>query len=209
MKDATGKTKQLDNSTGAQKIALRRAVLLDAPRRPVVLETHGGFGRIYERTWFKASTGVVIEKDEDKVEHLAQQRPNWRVYQGDSLRALQGGLAADMAFDVIDLDPYGSTLEYLEAFASGGRAWPDRWQLVANDGMKQKLRLGGAWSVKVLRSVVEQQGNDLYDRYLPIVRDAVRSMAARIGFRVVGWHGYHTGDDHDMTHYRAVMERAT
>lgn len=198
---------QKDNSTFNQKLALRRAVLHDAPEAPTILETHGGLGRIYDRAWFKAGTGVVIERDERKAEALARQRPTWRVYQANSLPALRAGLASDMVFDIVDLDPYGSSLDYLDVLALGGRHWPDRWQLVVNDGLRQFIMLGGAWRYEQLAEIVAKRGNNLFPVYLDVVRELVAGMAARLGFRLAGWHGYYAGAGGQMTHYRAILER--
>ncbi len=198
---------QKDNSTGHAKIRLRRAVLHAAPPAPIVLETHGGFGRIFERTWFKASTGVVMEKVEEKAEALAVQRPTWRVYQADSLKLIQAGIARDLAFDIVDLDPYGSPVEYLDALAASDRIWPDRWQLVVNDGLRKRLRLGVAWSTPRMRPYVLRHGNNLYPVYLKLAREIVEEFAEKIGFEVVGWHCYATGELGDMTHYWAKLAR--
>lgn len=198
---------QKDNSTGDAKIRFRRAVLHEAPPAPLVLETHGGFGRIFERTWFKAAGGLVMEKVEEKAEALARQRQTWRVYQGDSLKLIQAGVARDMRFDIVDLDPYGSPVEYLDALASSGREWPDRWQLVVNDGLRKRLRLGVAWSTPRMRAYVLRHGNNLYPVYLTLAREIVEEFAASIGFAVVGWHCYATGEWGEMTHYWAKLER--
>lgn len=200
-------SEQKDNSTFADKVRLRRAVLAACSAPPLVLETHGGWGRIYERTWFKAAGGVVIEKLEEKAEALAVQRPTWRVYEGDSLAALRTGLANDLRFDVVDLDPYGSPMDYLGALATSGRQWPDRWHLVVNDGLRQKCKLGGSWNVKALREIVQRRGNDLYPVYLEVARDLVAAFAHSIGFKVAGWHGYYCGMHGKMTHYWAALER--
>ncbi len=200
-------SKLKDNSTFEQKLALRRAALRAAPARPTVLETHGGFGRIFDRAWFKAGTGVVIERDELKADALARQRPTWRVYQGNSLPALAAGLASDLAFDIVDLDPYGSSLAYLEVLGDGGRPWPDRWQLVVNDGLRQFIQLGGAWRYDELRDVVARRGNNLFPIYLDVLRELVELMASRIGFRLADWHGYYAGPSGQMTHFRATLER--
>ena len=198
---------QKDNSTFRQKLALRREVLRHAPDAPTILETHGGYGRIFERAWFKAHTGVVIEADAQKAEALARQRPTWRVYQGNNLPCLRAGIANDLAFDIVDLDPFGSSLDYLDALAQPGRTWPDRWQLVVNDGMRQTLRLGGAWHCGALRDVVERRGNNLDPVYLEVARELVEVMADALGFRLAGWVGYYTGANDCMTHYWATLER--
>lgn len=200
-------SKQQDNSTFEQNLRLRRAVLHAAPPEPVVLETHGGFGRLYERAWFKARTGVVVEKVEGKAAALAEQRPTWRVYQADSLKALRAGIAADLRFDIVDLDPYGSPHDYLDALASSGRTWPDSWHLVVNDGLRQSLALGGAWHSDTMAWAVQKHGNNLHPIYLRVAREAVERFAERLGYLVAGWHGYYTGANSMMTHYWARIER--
>lgn len=202
-----GTSKQLDNSTYSDKVRLRRAVLTCAPPAPVVLETHGGWGRIFDRTWHRAGSGLVMELVDEKAEALARQRPTWRVYAGDSLKLLRAGVANDVSFDVVDLDPYGSSLEYLDALATTGRQWPDQWQLVVNDGLRKRLPLGVAWSTPRVQRYVLKYGNNLYPVYLQVLREVVEDFAASIGFRVTAWHCYATGEWGDMTHYWAKLAR--
>jgi hypothetical protein len=217
--------RQLDNSTLGDKVRLRRAVLLSHARhceklageplgrddvRPRVLETHGGYGRIFERTWFAARAGsVVIEKDDRKAEHLAVQRPAWRVYQGDCVKALRAGLAAEVAFDIIDLDPYGEPFSVLDALAAvPARAYPQRWYLVVNDGNRQKVMMGGAWHMESLAPFVRKYGTNLHGRYLAVCREWVETWARRIGFNVETWTGYYAGRSGMMSHYAATLARA-
>lgn len=134
-----------DNSTLARKVALRiAAVKRMAPGAPV-LETHGGYGRLFERC-YGDRRGVVFEKDRRKAAHLARQRPDWRVYEGDCLKPLSAGVGADMAFGLIDLDPYGSPFDVMQAIFQGERrAFAPTVQLVVNDGLRQKVGVGGSW----------------------------------------------------------------
>ncbi len=199
---------QLDNSPFVDKLRLRRAVLAACPARaPVVLESHGGFGRIFDRAWFRASTGVVFDVVEEKAEALARQRPAWRVYQVDSLKAIAGGVARDLAFDIVDLDPYGSSIEYLDALASSDRAWPDCWHLVVNDGLRMALQRGIAWSSPRMRPIVARHGNNLAPIYLRVCRELVDEFALSIGFKVKAWHCYETGANGNMVHYWATLTR--
>jgi hypothetical protein len=200
-------SKQKDNSTLDAKLRLRRAVLKNAPPAPMVLETHGGNGRVYERAWYTASGGCVIEKDSGKIEQLAQQRPHWSVFEGDCIAALGAGLMSSTAFDVVDVDPYGSPLPIFDALFHVERTFPERWHLVVNDGMRQKLQRGGAWHVAELARIVARRGNNLAPVYLEVARELVEAFALRIGYQVAGWHGYYTGDKGLMTHYWAVLER--
>lgn len=196
-----------DNSTFDRKLWLRRAVLGAAKPHPLVLETHGGVGRLFERCWYRAEGGLVLERDEAKAEALALQRPTWRVYCGDSLKLLAAGIGADLAFDVVDVDPYGQAVDVLDALAASARPWPDVWHLVVNDGGRQPLRVGIGWNIPRMRRYVQRFGNRLYPVYLELVRVIVEEFAASIGFRVAAWHCYATGQMGDMTHYWARLER--
>lgn len=199
--------RQKDNSTIDRKVALRRMALKRVPRDGLVLETHGGFGRIFERVYYR-HPGVVIEKDERKVAQLARQRPNWRVYQGLAERALGAGLASEVPFSLIDLDPYGSPFEVLDGLFKPGRKFASEVQLVVNDGMRNKVRVGGAWHVRCLREIVQRRGNDLLDVYLEVARELVEKMARRVGYVVAAWTGYYCGSNNDMTHYWATLRKA-
>lgn len=197
---------QKDNSTLSHKLVLRRRALALCPRPAWVLETHGGWGRIGERV-YDGCRGVVIEKTQDKASHLARQRPGWRVYQAVSEAALAAGLASGVAFDLIDLAPYGSPFPVMRALFEHPRELGDSLQLVVNDGLRQKVKLGGAWQVHDLREVVCRRGNDLYDDYLDAARECVEAIVAAAGYRVSHWHGYYTGSHGDMTHYWATLRR--
>jgi hypothetical protein len=197
-----------DNSTGREKIRLRQRLLASYQRAPRVLETHGGWGRIFERVWWKAAPdGVVIERDEKKCAHLSRQRPTWRVYEGDSAAALARGLAAELRFDVVDLDPWGSTLPHLEALFHHRRLFGPRLDLIANDGARLKTKLGGAWSVKAFAPYVAKFGNDLFPVYLDVLKLAVEDHAKAAGFRIARWEGYYCGHADDLAHYWAHLEK--
>lgn len=198
---------QLDNSTIVQKVRLRNRVLAACPTPPAVLETHGGYGRIYERTWYKARAGVVIEKDEAKADHLCRQRPSWAVYQGNCEAALAAGLAKATPFDVVDLDPYGQPFNVLAALAIPGRVFPDVWHLVVNDGTRQAVMRGVSWHMDTLQNAVRRHGANLYPIYLQVARECVQDFAALIGFELTGWTGYYTGNNDMMSHYWSVLTR--
>lgn len=197
----------LDNSTLPEKARLRNQVLSKTRPKPMVLESHGGYGRIYERTWYKAGAGIVIEKDPIKADHLARQRPNWAVFQGDCEKAIAAGLGRSTPFDIIDLDPYGQPFSVLDALALPGRVFPDEWHLVVNDGTRQATMRGVSWHMESLAVQVRKYGTNLYPIYLDVARECVEQFAAKIGFELAGWHGYYTGTNQMMTHYWAVMRR--
>ena len=200
--------RQLDNSTFVQKMRLRNRVLAQSGPAVDVLETHGGFGRIFERTWYRAERGAVIERDSVKVEHLARQRPRWAVYEGDSLQALRCGLFASRAFDIVDLDPYGSTLTYFAPLFDAHRRRPGRWWLVANCGLRHTLGLKQAWRIEVLQELAARLGaaSDFYHRYLDVVQLLLTEHANASGQRLTWFDGYYCGHGNNMTHYAARIE---
>src|SRR3989304_3519644 len=195
-----------DNSTIRLKVALRQRALKETPSGLMVLETHGGAGRIYERC-YDTRRGVVIEKKPGKADHLAKQRPTWRVYQGDAVKALGVGLAKDVQFGLVDIDPYGSPSPGVGALFAKSRQWPQVVQLVINDGLRQKCKMGGSWRASDLREEVEQHGNNLYPIYLEVVREKMEKVAARAGFKLTGWVGYYCGHAGDMAHYWATLTK--
>lgn len=199
--------KQKDNSTFLLKSALRRKALKACRPGSAVLETHGGVGRLYEELYADGRSGMVIEKKEEKAEILSGQRPHWRVYQGDCIRALADGAGSDIEFGLIDVDPYGSPFPVLEAIFNHPRKLADDLQIVVNDGLRQKIKLGGAWHMESLRHIVAQRGNDLYPVYIEVAREMVEAIVARAGYKVSGWHGYYCGHAHDMTHYWARLTK--
>jgi hypothetical protein len=199
--------KQLDNSTFVHKARLRERLLRATGERVHVLETHGGWGRLFDRVWFRAAGGVVLELKPNKAEHLARQRPAWSAFEGDALAVLQAGGFSQRAFDIVDLDPYGSTLEYLPALFAAGRTRPASWSLVANCGLRQNLQIGGGWHVKALTPYVPRFGNDLFGQYLELLHVMLREQAHAVGEQLVHFEGYYCGAAHCMTHYLARFER--
>lgn len=203
-----------DNSTIAKKSRLRANGLRELGTvDPLVLEAYGGIGSIYQRCYRGvAGGGVVFEKDSRKSETLAVQRPNWRVYETDCVAALDRGVASDMSFDVLDLDPYGSPWPALEAIFDGTRErlFADRMLIAVNDGFRQNLKLNRGWAVKlpIVERAVEEFGNaNMHKAYLGIAQEMLTWMIKPSGFKVSTWAGYYTGAGDNMTHYAAVVER--
>lgn len=195
---------QKDNSTFRQKAALRRRALgwIDDP---LVLETHAGSGKLYRACYSDLPFGVAVERDERKTDLLAEQRPAWAVYQGDSESALAAGLAADWPISFLDLDPYGEPWPVLDAFFESERERPARLVVVVNDGLRQKLAIA-AWDVESMRGVVERYGNkSVYARYLDVARELMIEKAAGAGYRLDRFEGYYCGHGQQMTHYAAVL----
>lgn len=174
------------------------------------METHGGFGHIYDRCYRGVADGVVFEKDVKKAAFLAQQRPEWAVYECDCEMALREGVGRHLSINMVDLDPYGEPWPVLDAFLSGhGDKLPARWGLVVNDGLRQKVSINGGWDVASLHDAVAHWGAASISRnYLDVCRWLVEKKVATVGFTVAKWAGYYCGHADGMTHYAAVMVRA-
>lgn len=176
--------------------------------RPVILETHGGWGRVYERLYAPLTCpGAVIEKDPRRSVFLARQRPHWLVYEADSETALRLGAGAALPVNLLDVDPYGEAFPVVEAFFCCERPWPERLAVAVHDGLRQKVKLGGAWKTVCLRPWVRKYGNDLYGCYLELAREVVSSLAAKRGYALEFWTGHYAGKNADLSHYLAVLTR--
>jgi len=176
----------------------------------VVLETNGGAGRLFEECYRPAdvTAGAVFEKEPAKAEMLARQRPTWAVYEADCIAALAAGAAGHLVFNFIDVDPYGAAFPVIEAALSHPKRLADRIRLVVNDGLRQKVQLGGAWSVDCLADIVAEFGNNLYPVYLDVAKEKTRRLARAAGFELVEWSGYYCGHAGGMTHYSAELLRS-
>src|SRR5260370_10243003 len=135
------KTAQKDNSTLLRKVALRLSALDELGVAPIIMETHGGFGQIFERCYAGFKSGIVFETDSRKTAVLGLQRPTWSVYESDCVAAIAEGAGAHLLVNFLDLDPYGEPWPVLDAFFSSNRPWPARLVVVANHGLRQKLQM--------------------------------------------------------------------
>lgn len=197
---------QKDNSTFNQKASLRRALLREIDQ-PIVMETHGGIGALYRACYSHIKSGVVFEKAPDKTVVLAGQRPTWAVYEGDAEKAIAAGAGAHLTVNFLDLDPYGECWPTLQAFFSSDRPRTQRLALAVNDGLRQKLRMGGAWSTESMQPVVSVFGNNLNGCYLDVCRYLVRKHAEAAGYQLRRFAGYYCGTGSQMTHFAAILEQ--
>jgi len=198
--------KQKNNSTGAKKIALRRAALREIDS-PSIVETHGGFGHLYLHCYSSHQKGVVFETDERKSDRLADQRPGWAVYQNDCVASLESGLGFQFAPNFFDLDPFGECWPAIDAIFAGLKTKPPRLVLAVNCGLRHKVRSAGAWSSHSLRKYVHKYGNDrMYRIYLDVCKEMVEEAATSAGYSLSRWCGYYCGAMQQMTHFAAVLD---
>lgn len=198
---------QKDNSTFPYKAQLRRQALAEIDR-PVVMETHGGYGWLYEACYKHVADGVVFETDARKSSFLAAQRPEWAVYEVDCIAALTAGVGSMWPINVLDCDPYGQPWPVIQAFFGSERPFPDRLLVVVNDGLRQKLKMKAAWTMDLLADLVAQYGNDrLYRDYLAVCQLLLETIAAQRGYVLRRWAGYYCGEGKNMTHYAALLQK--
>jgi hypothetical protein len=177
--------------------------------RPFVLETHGGRGEIWKRI-YSGFPGAVIEKDPEKAEFLARQRPDWAVYEGKAEAMIAAGLFRQWPVDMLDVDPYGEPWPTIEGFFGSRRVLAPRMALAVNDGLRQNARVKGAWKVGSTKAAAKKYGNDkVRAHYLEICQGKVREIAGAAGYSLKWFHGYYTGNLDDMTHYGALLEMAS
>ncbi len=201
--------KKQDNSTLSLKRALRVKALRELAE-PVVMETHGGYGKLFGLCYSHLRQGIVFEKRPEKSAKLARQRPGWAVYEADCEAAIRAGVGAHLPVNFLDLDPYGEPWPVMDAFFESDRPHPGRLVLVVNDGLRQKLRMNGGWSCGSLQGIVDRIGNGaLHEKYLEVCRDLVKEKAAKAHYALRRWTAYHCGAQQMMTHYAAVLERTS
>jgi hypothetical protein len=198
---------QKDNSTFEQKKRLR-LVMLRKIEKPVVMETHGGIGKLYASCYSTIRDGVVFERDPAKADFLAHQRPSWAVYRCDVVRALRAGAGAHLDINFLDLDPWGMIWPTLDAYFSSKRQFPGRLGIVVNDGLRQNLKMHGAWANKSMQGIVSKYGNDsMFKRYKEVCREMLADRVIRQGYVIEQWASYYAGSQKNMTHWAAVLAK--
>lgn len=195
-----------DNSSHTEKVILRQTLLRKLDAAPIILETFGGWGKLYESCYQSCCYGLVIDKDPQKADHLARQRPAWAVYQTDSVSALRAGLGAEQPFNWLDVDAYGDPWPALRAFFQSERTFAKRLCIVVTDGLRIKINLRGAWETASLLDAVLRWGNDgLTENYLAACREMLEETAIQAGYGLDYWHGYYCGHSDQITHYAAIL----
>ncbi len=194
------------NTTFKEKAALCRTMMRRV-KEPVIMETHGGLGRLWKACYRSVKEGVVFEKHPVRADWLALQRPTWAVYEADCVRALTSGVGAHLTINILDLDPWGDPWPAILAFFGSERPRADTLWVVVNDGLRQKVRMGGAWNVGTLQPMVARYGNALHGKYLEVCREMMEEKAATAGYSLISWAGYYCGHAKQMTHYLAELKR--
>jgi hypothetical protein len=199
--------KKKDNSTGDLKASLRKNLIKEI-QNPVVMETHGGKGVLFDKCYAGIDHGVVFEKSPDKTKILAEQRPGWFVYEANCLYGIKTGAGKSLPVNFVDIDPYGDPWPVISVFFESRHYLPQVLGLAVNDGLRHKLRMHGGWRCASLVNEVQKYGNkQLYGSYLDICQEKLKNIAGSCGYKIHKWAGYHCGAQKQMTHYAAVLVR--
>jgi hypothetical protein len=199
------KEKQL-NATFTQKAELRSRTLMMI-EKPVILETNGGYGRLFQRCYRHVKDGAVLEADPVKAAALGIQRPTWAVYECKPDRALADGIGSHLEINFVDVDPFGEPWPMIDGFFKSKRPFPSKLAFVVNDGLRPTLRLN-AWSVGSMHAAVSRLGaRAIAPKYLEICREMLSEKARGAGYRLTRWTGYYCGNAESATHYAAVFEK--
>lgn len=197
--------RKVDNQHVGLKVALR-AHCLTAAAVPdlVVCETHGGYG-ILGRACYPQATGMVLDRDPARASALARLRPTWRVYCAESASVLAAGLAADVAFTVLDCDPYGQPWPTLAGFFASPRVFAARLAVICTDGARQKMRLGG-FDMRGWEPWQDRFGPNLWGVYLFCCKERFAGLVAQAGYTVTWWHGQYSRTG-QQTYFAAALRQ--
>ena len=189
---------------------LRVSMLSRLEVSPVICETHGGEGLLYQSCYPGVVQGVVFEKDMGRAECLARQRPTWAVYAHDCVDGLEQGAGAHLEVNVLDVDPFGDPWPAIGAFFASDRPRASVLWVAVNDGLRNSGgSVGGrsGWKHKTLADMAVRFGNDsLYENYLEICQLLMTEKAAQADYVLDRFGGYYCGAAKRMTHYLARLE---
>jgi hypothetical protein len=183
-----------------------REILLKEIENPIVMETHAGFGKLYERLYSHVEQGVAFEKDENKCAVLAIQRPTWSVYNNDSQQMLGAGVGLHIPVNFFDVDPYGDPWPTVDAILTNADRLQDKFGLAVNDGLRRFIMLGRGWKCSVAEYIV-RHGSQAAQKYPDICREIMIDKFGRAGVTLSKWAVHSSGHGGQMTNYVAVAER--
>ena len=98
-----------------------------------------------------------------------------------------------------------ATLRRRALHGQHSRPRADHLWVVVNDGLRAKVRFGGAWVVESLAGMVETYGNDLHGKYLDVCKFLLKEKASQAGYSLTRFGGYYCGHKKIMTHYLALL----
>ena len=195
-----------DNAGLQDKLKLRRRALSYVEGDLLPLEVFAGAGTVGRELYREADRGTAFEKDPAKTERLARDRPAWRVYEGDAI-VLTAAAAFFPGTNYVDVDPYGDPHPAIAAVFEAAAHLADHFVLAVNDGLRQYVRMGKAWSGTSLQGIVAQYGTNLWAVYLDVCKRLVTEKAGEASYRLTRFEGFYAGHARQMTHYYAVLQK--
>ncbi len=179
------------NSHKKEKISIRRA-LLNQINIDYVVEFYGGKGLMYAHFWHKLP-GMVFERNPLLVSQLALERPDWQIYECDTIKALQGGVASTIPGNILclDCDPFGSPWPAIDTFFANLKSRHRHIAIVATDGSIQKIMLTGGWDFYGWEPFVQKYGNKLYGKFLLYSKERLAILLESQGYHMTWWQGYY------------------
>ena len=199
--------KAQDNKTVIEKARLRKQMLAKLQSPPVILETHGGTGDIFQRCYKHVEQGIVFETDPKKAAVLCRQRPNWTVCETDCNWALSNNVGSHLPINFIDCDPYGAAWNALNALFRSDRPRPDKVLIVVHDGIRNRITRFGASDIDVFHSIIEEIGEiALSQNYLDVCQHLLTQYAALGGYAVEMFGGFYSKHDKNQTHFFAELK---
>lgn len=173
---------KIDNGNPDIKADMRRAFTAGLSSDARILECFGGFGVMYDLVWSRFRNGVMFDKKEAAVQHAAERRPSWACYCGDAVRLLGSSLHEGTAFDVVDLDCYGSPWPALRALLFSDRVFAPTTTVFLTDGYMSRAAVGppcrALWGAGVPRMNISRQ---MYEERVAVM---VGEWTSHAGLRV-------------------------
>lgn len=159
------------------KLALRREALAMVSQ-PRVLDLFAGRGMMYRAVWHEAAAYVGSDKDLNQV--LRHPAACHHAPASILLRALDLS-----AFNIFDLDAYGSPWEEVTILAARRRLVPgERVAVVITDGSPRRAMLGLVAHALAALAGVEPETHGAHRRWPILVRQAMGEVARRMGGRL-------------------------
>ncbi len=173
--------------------AIRLDVARDLPPTTRVLDLHAGAGEMYRAAWCRFEGGTCVLADADDAASAARMRPTWACFEGNGERFLSAGMAADVPFDVIDIDPGGEPWPCVHAWATSERVRAPVTHLIVGDAYRHKRNASAPSRTLVPRdddAAVRRQARRAVEREIRAGTIArIETQPCKVcGERAQGWH---------------------
>ena len=195
-----------DSHYNVEKIRIRKQLLKKMTVTPIVCETFGGRGIIYNSCYSHIKEGVVFETDTKKSTELVQQRPTWQVVQNDCVVALNAGVGNHLLINFLDCDPYSHAWHALNAFFSSERTFAKNMIVVVHDALRLHLLRFGGSQMEIFDKIIEKVGQSyLYEEYLTVCYYLIEDYIKPANYIIENFNGLYSGKGRGHTHFFAEL----